>query len=117
MQVPKYRTISAHYLAQAFDELDAGDLLQASEKGWGAAAQAVKAVAEQRGWNHKSHADLFVVVRNLVSESGNDDLHLDFHTARALHINFYEGDETAEGIMSGLVQVRRFVATLDQLLD
>ena len=117
MQVPKYRTTAAHYLVQAYEELDAGDLLQASEKGWGAAAQAVKAVAEQRGWNHRSHADLFVVVRNLVSESGNDDLHLDFHTARALHINFYEGDETAEGIRSGLGQVQRFVEALDRLLD
>ena len=117
MQSAKYQTTAARYLTQAFEELDNGDLPQASEKGWGAAAQAVKAVAEQHGWDHKSHADLFVVVRNLVAESGNEDLHPDFHAARALHINFYEDDETVEGIRSGLGQVQRFVATLDQLLN
>ena len=117
MQTRKYQTTASQYLNQAFEELDQGDLLQASEKGWGAAAQAVKAVAEQRGWEHKSHADLFVIVRRLVAESQDGDLHSDFHAARALHINFYEGDETAEGIRHGLGQIQRFVATLDQLLD
>ena len=117
MQVPKYRTTAARYLAQAFEELEKGDDLQASEKGWGAAAQAVKAVAEQRGWEHKSHADLFVVVRRLVEESEDENLHSDFHAARALHINFYEGDETVEGIRHGLGQIQRFVAALYQLLD
>ena len=39
-----------------------GDLLQASEKGWGVAAQMVKAVAETRGWRHSTHGDLYHVV-------------------------------------------------------
>ena len=116
-QFTKYRTTSAQFLAQAFEELEKGDLLQGSEKGWGAAAQAVKAVARQRGWEHKSHADLFVVVRHLVAELEDEDLHSDFHAARALHINFYEGDETAEGVRHGLGQIQRFVTTLDQQLD
>lgn len=117
MQLAKYRTSAAQYLSQAFEELENGDLRQASEKGWGAAAQAVKAVGEQRGWDHRTHADLFVVVRRLVAESADQNLHADFHTARALHINFYEGDETMESIRDGLGQIRRFVATADQLLD
>ncbi|MYC38120.1 MAG: hypothetical protein F4X66_14575 [Chloroflexi bacterium] len=32
-----------------------GDSVQASEKGWGAVAEAVKSIAEQRGWNHWGH--------------------------------------------------------------
>ena len=35
-------------LGKAHQALEDGDLIQASEKGWGAAAQAVKAVAERR---------------------------------------------------------------------
>ena len=37
-----YREASRQLLAQARAELDAGDLRQASEKAWGAAAQIVK---------------------------------------------------------------------------
>ena len=47
-----YRDQSRAYLEQANEELARDDLLQASEKGWGAASQIVKAVAEERGWEH-----------------------------------------------------------------
>ena len=43
-----YRSAATQLLAQARQELARGDVRQASEKGWGAAAQAVKAVAESR---------------------------------------------------------------------
>ena len=49
---------SREYLAKAFQELEVGDLTQASEKGWGAAAQMVKAVADQRGVEHRSHRSI-----------------------------------------------------------
>ena len=45
----RYSTASRSLLTQAFEELSAGDTQQASEKGWGAAAQIVKAVAHGRG--------------------------------------------------------------------
>ena len=40
-----YQAASGHLLRQAREELVAGDVRQASEKGWGAAAQIVKAIA------------------------------------------------------------------------
>jgi hypothetical protein len=46
-QDSEYRTASKQLLAQGFTELASGDARQASEKGWGAAAQMLKAVAEQ----------------------------------------------------------------------
>ena len=49
-----YRDSSRLLLEQATRELSAGDLRQASEKGWETAAQIVKAVAAQRGWQHQS---------------------------------------------------------------
>ena len=39
MTTQTYQQASQRFLAQAKEELAAGDLLQASEKGWGAAAQ------------------------------------------------------------------------------
>ena len=58
-----YRTAAVQLLEQARAELDLGDTRQASEKGWGAAAQAVKAVAQGRGWEHNTHGDLFRAVK------------------------------------------------------
>ena len=47
-----YPAGSRAMMTQSRTELAQGDLQQASEKGWGAAAQMMKAVAEARGWQH-----------------------------------------------------------------
>ena len=70
-----YREASQRLLAQAHAELDVGDLRQASEKAWGAAAQIVKAAAQQRGWDHYSHRGLFVTVNRLTDDIGDQDIH------------------------------------------
>ena len=49
MTTQTYQQASQRFLAQAKQELANGDLPQASEKGWGATAQILKAIAEQRG--------------------------------------------------------------------
>lgn len=85
-----YQAVSARLFDQAQVELDAGDLVQASEKFWGAAAQALKAIAQDRGWDHSSHAHFYVIVRNLVDETGDRELVELFGAANLLHINFYE---------------------------
>ena len=58
-----YAALSRRLVRQAQEEFDTGDRLQASEKAWDAAAHAVKAIAESRGWNHNSHRLLFDVSR------------------------------------------------------
>ena len=71
MSTQDYRQASERFLAQARQELSDGDLPQASEKGWGAAAQILKAVAEQRGWEHGKHRHLFRVASRLRAELGD----------------------------------------------
>ena len=88
--VERYQTVSKTLFDQAHLELQAGDLIQASEKFWGAAAQALKGVAEIRGWEHSSHAHFYRIVRNLVNETGDHRLVELFGAANMLHINFYE---------------------------
>ena len=102
------------FLAKARAYLADGDLLQASEKAWGAAAQTVKAAAEQRGWRHQSHGDLFQIVKRLADESTDSSPHALFHSAKALHQNFYEGLMTEDSVAVGLQQVDEFVRRLDQ---
>ena len=52
------------FLARSREYLTQGDLHQVSEKGWGAAAHMVKAVAIAQGWEYERHSD-FSQVLNL----------------------------------------------------
>ena len=103
------------FLAKARVYLADDDLLQASEKGWGAAAQAVKAVAEARGWDHSGHRQLHTIVRRLVRETGDRGLRAGFSAANTLHINFYDGFLEAEDVSAYLEDVERFVEQLRPL--
>ena len=49
MVASTYQVASRQLLRQGREELAKGDTRQAAEKGWGAAAQIVKAIAESRG--------------------------------------------------------------------
>ena len=97
MATQTYQQASQRFLAQAKQELAAGDLPQASEKGWGATAQILKAVAEQRGWEHSRHRHHLVTVSRLRAETGAGDIRRLFNTASALHENFYENTMSDRG--------------------
>ena len=104
------------FLAKAAGYLAEDDLLQASEKGWGAAAQMVKAVAEERGWAHSGHRQLWLAVDRLVEETGEREIRTAFSVASVLHVNFYDGLMTHEGVEDSLALVREFVGRLETLL-
>ena len=73
-----YTPASQRFLAQARRELSAGDLAQASEKGWGATSQILKAIAEQRGWEHNSHRHLHQIASRLRALPSNTSLTLEY---------------------------------------
>ena len=77
------------FLARAREYLNAGDLHQASEKGWGAAAHMAKAVAVAQGWEYDTHADFSVVLNQAWQATGNDRLRALRGIANELHSNFY----------------------------
>ena len=60
-----YQVASGQLLRQAREEVATADVRQASEKGWGAAAQMVEAIAARRDWEHQGHRELFQVVARL----------------------------------------------------
>ena len=111
-----YNDLSGEYLRKARAHLAEGDLTQASEKGWGAAAVAVKAVAEARGLDHTGHRELWRVVRLVVRETGDRDIRVAFATAESLHINFYEAWLEREDVEDYLGHVERLVSKLDALV-
>ena len=111
-----YRAASRGLLGQGREELARGDVRQASEKGWGAAAQMAKAVGEARGWAHGGHAQLFHIVERLVNETGDADISNLFQVASGLHHNFYENRDTAQNVARALDEVERFLDKLEPML-
>ena len=111
----QYRDTGHEFLGRARTYLAEEDLLQASEKGWGAAAQMVKAVAAARGWRHQSHRDLHVAINRLVEETGDRELSNAFGLANALHTNFYEGWLPYESVDLHLAEVAKLVEKPDAL--
>ena len=97
---------------QAEQELLNGDHLQASEKGWGATAHALKSIAERRGWRHNNHARLIRVAHALATESGDRDIRRLFDVAQALHSNFYECWMDEEDVAVRLEDVKELLALL-----
>ena len=106
---------SRRFILQADAEFAAGDLLQASEKGWGAAAHAMKSIAEERGWRHDSHARLFTIARRLARETGRSEIMDLFYIASDAHKNFYEGAMTKEKVADSLADIRTLLEILSDL--
>ena len=112
---PEHMATGRELLAKAQEALEQNDLLQASEKGWGAAAHMVKGVAEKRGWPHNGHRELYQIVNRLAQETGERRIRVQFNSASALHSNFYEQWMPREMIEDGLAEVRDFLARLEEL--
>ena len=114
----EYHTETAsEFLSKAHAYLADGDLLQASEKGWGATARMVKAVAETRGWRHSSHGDLYRAIDDLADELSDQRLQNLFRSASALHQNFYEGYMPEATVADALKDVEEITSRLSTVLD
>ena len=117
MVAREYQVASRQLLRQAREELEQGDLRQASEKGWGAAAQMVKAIAAQRQWEHGGHRQIHRAARRLRSESGDREITRLFLVANSFHSNLYEDWLEAETIAEGLDDVERFLGLVEPLFS
>ncbi len=102
-------------LVRAHACLAIGDPMQASEKGWDAAALMVKAVAEARGWEHGGQRELHQTIRWLVKETGQEELRSYFSAAIVLEMNFYDDFLPAATIKYDLEHVERLVELLGPL--
>ena len=109
----KYAAMSHDFMARAEDYLRQGDLVQASEKSWGAAACALKSIAERRGWHHQSHSLLFDISNQIVEELERPDLRDMFQSAKSMHQNFYENWEPEEGVEYAVGRIREYLAELE----
>ena len=116
LQQETYKRQSKVFLENANEFLRQGNLYQASEKGWGAAAQMVKALCEKREWNHRHLSLLQQAIDSLAEETGDQEYLLLFSSADSLHKNFYEGRMAQATVALHIAQVAKLVVKLEQRL-
>ena len=88
-EIAVYENQAQEFLANSRDFLAAGNLHQASEKGWGAAAHMAKAVATAQGWQYETHADFSEVMHQASQLAGNPRIQELRSIANELHHNYY----------------------------
>ena len=104
--------ICEELLAAARLELAAGDLLQVSEKTWGAVAFAVKTVAEKRRWFNEADWKLRRAAEVIAVELGRLDVMGYYSLARDAHFNFYRHEYDAQTLGMAIAAAANLVAAL-----
>ena len=79
------------FLQDADREYEGGDILQASEKLWGAATYVVIAEMQRRGMKASDYREMILAVRDFAEDFSDPTLNGLFSAAGALHANFYHG--------------------------
>lgn len=110
----QHREISAQFMAHAEDELRKGDLLQASEKAWGAVAHYVNSVARQQNWPLGSHRLLIQNANTLLGRDPALAAHRRrlFRTAEGLHTNFYQAAWDEEMVQEAIEDAKELISAL-----
>ncbi len=105
----KYVEAAEELVERAGDELKKGDVRQAAEKVWGAAALAIKAYAWWRdGRRLASHRELWEY-KDMVADEVGDWVNHVWNEAGGMHACFYEGWCTERSVRTALKQVERLV--------
>ena len=111
-----YRERSRHFLSLVDDQLDEGELEIACELLWGAAAHAIKSVAQQRRWEHATHSLLRTAIDDLVSNGAPPHLLGQYNMMSTFHVGFY-GDRQFSPVhlRRAMALVAEFIQTLESL--
>ena len=109
MLTQEHTQTAQDFLLASDREFDAGDVLQGSEKLWGAAGHAVMAVAQQRGWRFGDHRALQAAANRLADELDEPILASNFSVAEKFRANFYRDFMQDYEIERDRPAVHRFV--------
>ena len=104
--------LAKEFLERSKSYLAEGDLHQASEKGWGAAAHIIKAVAAANGWEYEHHDQFSSVVLNARQRYRQPCLREMSRAAEALHVNYYKRKELLNPDL-----VREDIGDLEQMVN
>ena len=100
------------FLERSKSYLAEGDLHQASENGWGAAAHIIKAVAAANGWEYEHHDQFSSVVMNARQRYRQPSLREMSRAAEALNVNYYNRKELLNSDL-----VREDIGDVEQMVQ
>ena len=109
----EHKQISERFLDHAEQEFERGDMLQASEKGWGALSHYVNSVAVDRGMPHGRHRHINSTATEMIGYLDDRKAPTEkLNSANVLHANFYEFFLTPEQVREGLDSARQLIEDL-----
>ena len=111
----KYAALSQRCIGQAENYVRRHHNTQASQKGWDATAQALKAIAAQRGWNHHTPELIIDIAQQTADEQGRPDLVSMFGVTQALQTNIYENWLSGDVIEIYLNEVKTLLPELERI--
>lgn len=117
MDFSEHQKTAREFLVASDQEFEAGDILQGSEKLWGAATHAVMAAALRREWPCNSHRAMNNAVQRLAQETGDRQLPVQFSVAEKFHINFYHNAVPDFQIETDRPTVHQFVDRMLSLVE
>ena len=105
---------SERLMRHAYEQLEKGDRLQASEKAWGAVAHRLKVVAGVRGIPYNTHRDVYLLQHNLLDDAADpEQLELLFANADSLHKNYYIDSISPDALRTRLDNARKLIDILE----
>ncbi|MCE4625966.1 MAG: PaREP1 family protein [Desulfurococcales archaeon] len=112
----EYVEAAEDLLEEARKELGKGNVRQAAEKLWGAAALAIKAYAYLReGKRLSSHGELWEYKRRLEEELG-EWVHDSWMSATGMHVCFYEGWCAEKDVLTAKKRIEKLVKEISSLV-
>ena len=113
------RAMSRRFILEAREELKDGNRLQAGEKAWGAVAQHLKIIGDDRGWKHGSHRQLESIGRQIsveypdyASPEFTEALSDAYHKG---HENFYDNRRDIDEIEDTIEAVEQALPVLESI--
>ncbi len=110
----KHTRLAQKLLSDAGQAIADGELVQGSEKLWGAASQALKAYCASHGLPHGKYAHRRNAVLDLALEKDDETIRLAFKLAQACHANFYNDWMEQEELESHIPDIQNLV---NKILD
>ena len=114
-QTRSYVNTSWAFLAKAETALAEGELVQASRKGWYAAAWALRGFARAKGWRYTGFYGIVGVIECLAQEYADEEFYDLYSSVDALVVNRPRCCDSRAGIEHDLSRVAELLRKLEAL--
>ena len=115
-RIEVYIDLFKKFLDEARSYAEKGDIVQASEKYWGAITSLLNIVGELKSMPHNKHSDYWDIVEVIATEAGGRIIDL-YGVAERLHANFYHNFIRQENFEHYKMRVEELIEMLKQYIE